>query len=83
MRAPIGRCAYDPAEDFELPEDDTAPDPVVCQYCNHMVMFIVAEATGWLVSRHRNLPNVWLVRCPEHISRWAKRHARNRDEWFR
>lgn len=58
-------------DDIEDSEISSPPKFLVCQYCGAIARN--AADTDWFVARHKNFPNVWIVRCPEHISSWARR----------
>lgn len=52
------------------------PEHLVCQFCGLSTSANSDDAKNWLVSQSCHYENIWIVRCPLHISEWALRQSR-------
>lgn len=68
-----------------------APDHLICQLCGLSTSAHSDDAHNWLVSPSRLMDNIWIIRCPLHISEWSLRNSkagrtkkmRRKAEWGR
>ncbi len=57
---------------------------VVCSKCGKVEKFDKARAEGWLVAQRLDKPEGHLIiRCPEHITDYARRQAGLRQQYYR
>lgn len=56
---------------------------IVCSKCGKVEEIHKARAAGWLIAQRVDKPEGYLViRCPEHITDYARRQAGLRQEYY-
>ncbi len=68
-----GRMIRETRRKEAVKRKETGPDWLICQHCARGADPDDADSDNWLVSPHRNVPNLYIIRCPEHITEWSLR----------